>query len=81
MPTAKKTAASASAPASEVGYVVVRPEAERGGASAVLHPVTGQHVCPRAGEIFLANDPLVLAFPWMFTPVVETKPATIEGSG
>jgi hypothetical protein len=74
----------------EVGVVRVRP-ARLGGPCAVRHPEHGEFVVPPPGGEYRADDPLVLAHPWLFvtgtqlaadaTPeVVESTPIVVKPS-
>lgn len=42
------------------------PEATVKNPVAVRHPVTGQHVAVRAGDVFPDDHPFVAAQPWLF---------------
>lgn len=38
---------------------------------AVIHPVHGGFVVPQPMERYRADDPLVIAYPWLFTSVAD----------
>lgn len=49
----------------KVRYVRVRPY-HLGGPCAVRHPDFGEFVVPNPAEAYRADDPLVIAYPWLF---------------
>jgi hypothetical protein len=48
-----------------MGYVRVRPP-EFGGVAAVRHPEHGEYVVPSPNLAYRDDDPLVMAYPWLF---------------
>lgn len=46
-------------------YVRVRPYAD-GGPCAVRHPEHGEFVVPDPAQTYRADDPVVVAYPWLF---------------
>lgn len=57
----------------EVEYRRVRP-AHMGGPCAVRHPEHGELVVPNPAQPYRADDPLVLAYDWLFVKDGELAP-------
>lgn len=51
----------------------VRP-AWQGGTCAVRHPEHGEHVVPDPRATFRADDPVVVAYPWLFVSADDATP-------
>lgn len=64
-----------------MGKIVrVRPS-DLGGTCAVLHPETGQHVVPSPALTYDSDDPLVVAYPWLFASDDQLAALRAAGAG